>query len=455
MTITTVNPATGENIKSYEEMAVTEVNRIIDSAAVAARTWRALDFAERANCMYQMAELLLNRKEEYAKLIAMEMGKPLAQGLSEIEKCALVCKHFADHAEDYLASRNIKTEMQHSYVTYQPLGVIFAIMPWNFPFWQVFRFAAPTLMAGNGAILKHAPISTGAALAIETLFQEAGFTDNLFRTLVIADKQAVDVINHRHIAAVTLTGSQRAGKAVGAEAAAVLKKSVLELGGSDPYVILHDADLEQAAEICIASRMNNSGQVCIAAKRIIVVKPVQEKMLDLLAEKIKKYKMGNPLDKDVNFGPLARKDIRDQVHEQVQQSVQKGAELIVGGIIPPGQGFYYPPTLLNNVKKNMPAYDEEIFGPVAAVINVENEDEAIAVANDNQYGLGAAIFTQDIKRGAAIANTRIQAGTCAINTMVASDPRLPFGGIKGSGYGRELSAEGIRSFVNVKTINIK
>lgn len=455
MTIETVNPATGKMITAYTEMSEREVSKIIELTYNAYLKWREFDFSKRSICMKKLSDLLHQRKSKYAKLMAEEMGKPLSQGEAEIDKCATVCKHYEENAADYLKPRIIKTEMRKSYVAYQPIGIIFAIMPWNFPFWQVFRFAVPNIMAGNGALLKHAPISTGTALVIEELFLEAGFIQNLFRTLIISDDDASKVIANASVAAVTLTGSQRAGKIVGAEAAKALKKSVLELGGCDPYIILEDADLEKAAEACVASRMNNSGQVCIAAKRLIVVESVQKNLLNLLQEKIQKYKMGNPLEKDINFGPLARKDIRDKVHEQVQKSIQKGAELIIGGIIPSQDGFYYPPTILNKVKKNMPAYDEEIFGPVIAIITVKDEEEAIAVANDSDYGLGAAIFTKDIKRGEQIALEKIQVGTCAINTFVASDPRLPFGGIKGSGYGRELSAEGIRTFVNVKTINIK
>jgi len=377
------------------------------------------------------------------------------QGEAEIEKCAMVCEHYAKYSVTYLQSRMIQTEMIKSYVTYQPLGVILAIMPWNFPFWQVFRFSAPNIMAGNAALLKHAPISTGTALMIEKLFVEAGFVKNLFRSLIISDHNTSKVIANSKVIAVTLTGSPRAGRIVGAEAAKELKKSVLELGGNDAYIILDDADLDKAADACIVSRMNNAGQVCIAAKRLIVVKPVHKTFLELIQKKLFSYKMGNPLSRDTTLGPLSRMDIRDKVHEQVTKSIEKGAELIIGGTIPPGKGFYYPPTILNNVNREMPAYHEEIFGPVFSIINADNEEEAIAIANDSMYGLAAAIFTRDIKKGEKIAVEKIQAGTCAINTFVSSDPRLPFGGIKGSGYGRELSAEGIQSFVNIKTITIK
>ncbi len=455
MTIETINPATGKIIKIYDEMSDAEVNKIIDSTQSAFQTWREYDFSSRAIAMSQIAKNLRHRKDEYALLIAEEMGKPLKQGLAEIEKCALVCDHYAEKAAEYLNSRIIPTQMQKSYVTYQPLGIIFAIMPWNFPFWQVFRFAAPTLMAGNAAILKHAPISTGTALAIESLFQESGFIKNLFRVVILSNDRASTVIHHPKIAAVTLTGSTKAGSAVGAEAAKSLKKCVLELGGCDPYLIFEDADLELASNECLTSRMLNSGQSCIAAKRLIVIESIQNQFIDLLKSKIKKYTLGDPLDSNILCGPLARKDLRDKLHEQVQRSIHKGAQLITGGEIPPLEGFYYPPTILINIKKGMPAYDEELFGPVISIISAKNEEEAIKIANDTNYGLGSGIFTQDIQKAEKIAAEKIQAGSCSINTFVSSDPRLPFGGIKNSGYGRELSAEGIRSFVNVKTINVK
>jgi succinate-semialdehyde dehydrogenase/glutarate-semialdehyde dehydrogenase len=328
-------------------------------------------------------------------------------------------------------------------------------MPWNFPFWQVFRFAVPTLMAGNAALLKHAPISTGTALEIEKIFSESGCIPHLFRTVIVSNEGASNVISHPKIAAVTLTGSPQAGKSVAEAAGRDLKKVVLELGGSDPYIILEDADLELAASECVTARMLNSGQSCISAKRLIVMESIYEKFLGLVTEKIKKYNIGNPLDENVQCGPLARKDLRDKVHQQVQKSIQQGAKLITGGVLPPQAGYFYPPTILTQIKKGMPAYDEEIFGPVVAIITAEDEARAIAIANDTCYGLGAGIFSKNIARAEKIAAEKIQAGSCAINTFVVSDPRLPFGGIKNSGYGRELSAEGIRSFVNVKTINIK
>ena len=345
--------------------------------------------------------------------------------------------------------------MKKSMVVYRPLGIIFAIMPWNFPFWQVFRFAAPNLMAGNAGLLSHAPISTGTGQAIEKLLKDAGFPENLFRSLIISNDVAAFTIKHPKVVAVTLTGSEKAGSIVGAEAAGALKKVVLELGGSDPYIILEDADLELAAEECITSRMSNTGQVCIAPKRLIVVNAVRDEFEKLVIKKLDRYQMGDPMDEKTNFGPMARKDLRDEVHRQVQDCVKKGATLITGGEIPDKKGFYYPPTALKDVKKGMPAVDDEIFGPVAVFIDAKDEDDAIRIANDSRFGLAGGVFTKDIKRGLDIATNKIHTGTCYVNGFSGSDPRLPFGGIKFSSYGRELANEGIRAFVNVKTICVK
>jgi succinate-semialdehyde dehydrogenase/glutarate-semialdehyde dehydrogenase len=387
--------------------------------------------------------------------MAIEMGKPLKSGIAEIEKCAWVCEYYADHAHKYLHSHLIKTEMQKSLVVYQPMGILFAIMPWNFPFWQALRFAAPNLMAGNAALLKHAPITTGCGLEIETLFLDAGFPENLFSTLVIDTDLASHVIHHLKVVGVSLTGSIQAGKTVGAQAAKALKKHVLELGGNDPYLILKDADLTLAAEAVVTSRMNNSGQVCIAAKRIIVDNSIKEAFIEKVMQTLQPYQIGDPLDENTNMGPLARQDLRDQVHHQVQETIARGAECILGGVVPGHPGFYYPPTILINVPADSPAYQEEIFGPVLSFINAENDEDAIKIANDSNYGLAGAVFTRNIEKGEQIATTRIQVGSCAVNTFVSSDPRLPFGGIKNSGYGRELGEEGIREFVNIKTVSVK
>lgn len=454
MTIETINPATGELIKKYQEFSQADVNKIIDSVHTAYLQWKEVPLKIRTEKMHKAAAILNQNVEKYAKIISDEMGKPIAAARNEIKKCAWVCEHYADNAADYLKPRQVKTEMSKSYVTYQPLGIVFAIMPWNFPFWQVFRFAAPTLMAGNAALLKHAPISTGAGLAIEEVFRLAGFPENLFRTLILDNDGAAKVIQNKKVIAVTLTGSAGAGSVVGAEAAKSLKKVVLELGGSDPYIILADADLEKAAEACVTSRMSNSGQVCISAKRIILVDAIKDKFKQLVLEKIKRYEMGNPAEENCNFGPMAREDLRDELHVQVQATVKAGAKVLLGAEIPKRKGFYYPPTVLDNIQPGMVAYEQELFGPVICFINVANEAEALKVANDTSYGLAGAVFTQDIAKGEKIAAEIIQAGACAVNGFVASDPRLPFGGIKESGYGRELSAEGIRAFMNTKTVMV-
>lgn len=455
MAIQTTNPSTEEVLQTYEEMSEKVVGDSIERTHEAYLAWRETPFSERAKAMHRAAELLKSNKEEYATLIANEMGKPISAGRAEIEKCALVCEYYANNAEKLLAPREIKTEMKKSLVVYRPIGIIFAIMPWNFPFWQVFRFAAPNLMAGNAGILSHAPISTGTGLAIEKLLLDAGFPENLFRSLVVNNDVAGFIIRHPKVAAVTLTGSEKAGAIVGAEAAGALKKVVLELGGSDPYVILEDADLELAAEACVTARMNNTGQVCISPKRLLAVDAIRDEFEKLVLSKLDRFKMGDPLDENTNFGPMARKDLRDEVHGQVQECVKQGATLVMGGEIPDRKGFYYPPTVLKDVKKGMPAVDDEIFGPVITFIDTKDEADAIRIANDSRFGLAGAVFTKNIERGLDIATNKIRTGTCYVNGSVASDPRLPFGGIKSSGYGRELSVEGIHEFVNTKTICVK
>lgn len=455
MGIQTVNPTTGKVIKTYDEMSEKVVNEIIEKTHKAYLASRETTFSERKKAMLNAANLLRKNQDKYANIITQEMGKPTTAAHAEIEKCAKVCEYYAEHAEKMLAPRDIEADMKKSQIVYRPLGIIFAIMPWNFPFWQVFRFAAPNLMAGNGALLSHAPISTGTGLEIEALLEEAGFPKDLFRTVIVSNDVAAYIIKHPHVAAVTLTGSEGAGSIVGAEAASSLKKIVLELGGSDPYLILEDADLELAAEECILSRMNNTGQVCISAKRLIVVDSVYDQFEKLILDKIKRYKMGDPSKAETNFGPMARKDLRDEVHKQVQACLKEGATLLMGGEIPDNEGFYYPPTVLSNVKKGVTAYSEEIFGPVISLIRVKNEDEGIKIANDSRFGLAGAVFTKNIERGLDIATNKIHTGTCYVNGYVASDPRLPFGGIKSSGYGRELSNEGIHEFVNTKTICVK
>ncbi|WP_445665751.1 NAD-dependent succinate-semialdehyde dehydrogenase [Fodinibius sp. AD559] len=448
----TINPATGELIEKYDQMSDDALDVITRDAATAQEKWRRNSFYERSLLLQRAAELLEEHKEKYAKLMAREMGKPLAQGESEVEKCAWVCNYYAENTEDFLEEEVIRSDASKSYVTFNPLGTVLAIMPWNFPFWQLFRFAAPALMAGNAVILKHAPNVTGCALAIENLMHEAGIADNLFRTVIADVDQTQNLILHPDIAAVTLTGSTRAGKSVASTAGSVLKKTVLELGGSDPYLILEDADVEKAAETCVTSRLINSGQSCIAAKRLIVVEDIYDEFLEAVFHHMNEKKIGDPFNSATDVGPMAREDLRDDLHDQVQKSVAKGAECILGGSIPDQDGFYYPPTILTDISKGMPAYEEELFGPVASVIKVKDTREAIKVANDSDYGLGAAVFSEDLQHAEEIAAYELEAGCCFVNDFVKSDPRLPFGGIKESGYGRELSHFGIKEFVNTKTV---
>jgi succinate-semialdehyde dehydrogenase / glutarate-semialdehyde dehydrogenase len=451
----TVNPATGEILNDYPVMSIDGALRVVEAVHAAFALWRLTPVRERCDLVAKLGELLLTRKQQLAVLIANEMGKPIKQGIAEIEKCAKLCSHYAEAAESYLTGREIASSASKSFVMHEPLGVVLGIMPWNYPFWQVFRFAIPALIAGNGALLKHAAISTGAALDIETLFEDAGFPESIFRTLIITNEEAESVIAHPHVAAVTFTGSVAAGRIIAAQAGKFLKKTVLELGGSDPYVILADADLEMAAEACVNSRLLNAGQSCIAAKRLIVVESVQPALVKLIQEKIKVFKPGAPLDEATTLGPLAREDIRDSVHQQVLKTVEAGATLLTGGYIPKSHGFYYPPTILTDVPRHSPAAEQEIFGPVIAIMTAKDEEEAIALANQTSFGLGAAVFTKDLARGELIAAKQLHAGICVVNMFVASDPRLPFGGIKHSGYGRELSMEGILSFVNTKTVMIR
>ncbi|MEJ2658753.1 MAG: NAD-dependent succinate-semialdehyde dehydrogenase [Desulfobacterales bacterium] len=455
MTLTATNPANGETIKIYEETPVAEMMKRVESAHQAFTAWKETAISRRAELMKGASRILIENKEEYATIMSMEMGKPVRQGRAEIEKCAWVCEYYADNAVKMLQPEKVETDASNSFISFQPLGVILAIMPWNYPFWQVFRFAAPGLMAGNAAVLKHASNVPGCSLAIEGVFKKAGFPENLFQNLLISAKKIKHVMKHPLIRAVTLTGSNFAGQEVAASAGKLLKKSVLELGGSDPYIILEDADVEAAAKTCVESRLLNSGQSCISAKRFVVVEAVRRQFENIFVEHMRAKKMGNPLEEDVDIGPQARFDLRDNLHRQVTQSIEKCGKFLLGGEIPKGKGAFYPATVLSNVRKDMPACDEEVFGPVGAIIIVKDEREAIQVANDSSFGLGAAVFTGDIKRGERIATYELEAGCCFVNAFVKSDPRLPFGGIKSSGYGRELSHYGIKEFVNIKTVYIQ
>ncbi len=448
-----INPATGRLIRKYDEISDAEIDRILQRADAAGKDWMGLDFETRAQRMKNAARILNDRAEFYSRLMADEMGKPLSQGKAEAEKCAWVCDYFAGHARPFLEDEIIKTDAAKSYVHYAPIGVVYAVMPWNYPFWQVFRFAAPTLMAGNAAVLKHAENVTGCALEIEKIFADAGFPEGLFRTLLITREKSKQVIEHPAVKAVTLTGSTGAGRAVAAQAGAVLKKTVLELGGSDPYVILQDADLGKTVEICVNSRLLNSGQSCIAAKRFIAVDEIYDEFTRRMVELLGSKTMGDP-GQNPDLGPQARADLRDNLHRQVKKSTEKGARLLLGGEMPEEDGFYYPPTVLADVVPGMPAYEEEVFGPVAAVIRARDAKDAIRIANDTAYGLGGAVFTQNPETGEDAARNHIHAGSVFVNSFVKSDPRLPFGGIGISGYGRELAAVGIREFTNIKTVYI-
>lgn len=451
-TITTTNPATDEKLATYDVFDAERVDEAVVTAHDLHRSWRRESFATRASVLHAIADKLDAQVVPLAELMADEMGKPVAAGRSEVEKCAWACRHYADNAERYLADSTISTDNTKSYTHHEPLGVVLAVMPWNFPLWQVIRFAAPALMAGNAGVLKHASSTTGTAIALDDLFVEAGLPDGLFRTLVIPSSRVNDVIEHRLVRAVTLTGSGPAGAAVAGKAGEMLKKSVLELGGSDPYIVLADADLELAADTCANSRMINGGQSCIAAKRFVVHTDVHDEFVDRLTNNIDSKVMGDPREEGTDYGPQARSDLRDELHQQVVESIDQGARLVTGGKVPEQPGAWYPGTVVADVTPGMPAYDDEMFGPVAAVIRASDEADAVRIANDTPFGLGAAVFTRDLDRGERIAAHELEAGSCFVNAMVASDPRLPFGGIKQSGFGRELADLGIKEFVNTKTV---
>ncbi len=450
-----INPFIGQIIGEYPEYSSTEVEEIIFKVDRAFQLWKLTGFEERAVCMKNLQAKLLENKDELALLMVSEMGKVKREAIGEIEKCALVCSYYAENAESFLKNESIRTEALESYISYQPIGTVLAVMPWNFPFWQVFRFLAPALMAGNTGVLKHASNVSGCALAIEHLVRKAGFPENVFRTLLIGSKAVKSVIENPLIKAVSLTGSTPAGQSVASVAGSVLKKSVLELGGSDPYLILEDADIETASRLCVTSRLLNAGQSCIGAKRFIIIDKVYDQFKAEFVRLMSQAVYGDPLDPNTTFGPLARTDLRNELHQQVVKSVELGATVLLGGFIPEGKAPFYPATVLENVVPGMPAYHEELFGPVAVLFRVNSEEEAIRIANDTVYGLGAGIFTADVVKGKILAEKGLQAGCVFVNDFVKSNPRLPFGGMKESGYGRELSAIGIREFVNTKTVVVK
>ena len=448
-----INPATNELIKEYEEHTPDEAGQIIELVWKDFLDWRTTSFENRKRIMNEAAAVLRKQKEEFARTMTSEMGKVISESRAEIEKCVWVCEYYAENAEKFLADEIIETDASRSFVAFEPLGIVLAVMPWNFPFWQVFRFAAPALMAGNAGLLKHASNVPGSALAIESIFQNAGFPRNIFRTLLIPAGHVEDVIKNEHVKAVTLTGSEPAGMNVASTAGRELKKTVLELGGSDPYIVLGDADLPACVKTSVKARTINAGQSCIAAKRFIVLKSVVKAFEEQHAAIMKSLKMGDPLSDDTQVGALARMDLLEELDSQVQKSIRMGARLLCGGRKAVGPGAFYLPTVLTDVKKWMPVYDEETFGPVSAIIPVNDAEEAIAVANDSRFGLGGSVWSRDIKKAEAVAR-RIESGAVFINGMTKSDPRLPFGGVKKSGYGRELSHYGIKEFVNIKTIYV-
>ncbi|MDP4172406.1 MAG: NAD-dependent succinate-semialdehyde dehydrogenase [Bacteroidota bacterium] len=451
MPIKSINPATGEVIKVLDELTEDQVYQEIDKAYSTFQSWKKTSYKERRAHLKKASTILKDEKYNYAKILTLEMGKPIRQAVSEVEKCAWVCEYYADNIEKILKKEVIQTDASESYVEFDPLGVVLAIMPWNFPYWQVFRFAAPALVAGNVGLLKHSSNVPMSALAIEEIFMKAGFPSGTFKTLLVGSSRMEDIINHPKVSAVTLTGSEGAGKKVASAAGKNLKKTVLELGGSDPFIVLADADIEAASNMAVKSRIINNGQSCIAAKRFIVVKEIAKQFEERFVEIVNDLKIGDPMDERNDLGPIAREDLLLTIDEQVKQSVKMGAKLLSGGKRLEVHGYYYPATVLSDVKKGMPVYEQETFGPIAAIIVAEDQDDAIRIANDSPYGLGASLWTRNLSNAKELAS-RIESGSVFINGMVKSDPRLPFGGIKISGYGRELSHYGIKEFINIKTV---
>jgi len=449
-----VNPTTLEIIESFRSYNWQEVERYIQVAGARYREWRELQYSERALFLHRAAAILRRREKNCAEVMSLEMGKPISQSYAEVEKCAWVCEYYADHAESILAEEQVSSDASKSCIRFDPIGVILAVMPWNFPFWQVFRFAAPALMAGNVCLLKHASNVPQCALLIEDIFRQAVFPEGCFTTLLIGSDLVENIIAHENVAAVTLTGSELAGSKVAECAGKHLKKSVLELGGSDPFIVLSDADVEAAAKVAATARLINTGQSCIAAKRFIVVKEIAQQFLAVFSDEMKSKRIGDPMAQDTEIGPIAREDLLLEVQQQISRSVELGARVTLGGKRLKRQGVFFEATILTDVRKGMPAYGDELFGPVASVIVVENEEEAIATANDSAFGLGASLWTRDLVKAEMLAR-HIESGSVFINGMVKSDPRLPFGGVKRSGYGRELSHYGIKEFVNIKTVWIK
>jgi len=449
-----INPSTGKVFQEHQIHSNEQVHQIINNAEIQFGQWKNIDIVEKAELFFKLANLLRIRKEELAKMATKEMGKPIKQSRSEVEKCANTIDYYANNARSFLANLNIPIDGRKAFVSYQPLGVVLAIMPWNFPYWQVFRAFVAIVISGNVLLLKHASNVIGCAKLIEEIILEAGFPIGVFQNVIIPSSSVKKVIEHPSIQAISFTGSTKAGREVASIAAYHLKKQVLELGGSDAYVILEDADIVFAVNICLESRMINSGQSCVAAKRFIAVESIKEKFEKELVNQISTLNFGDPFEDSNAVGPMARADLRDELHAQVNRSIEFGATLLHGGFIPEIYGNFYPPTILTNVKKGMPAYDEELFGPVAVIIAAKDEKEAIAIANDSVYGLGAVVFTKDKIKAEQIAANQLNAGNCFANAAVHSHPQLPFGGIKQSGYGRELGIWGVHEFVNIKTVSI-
>ncbi len=456
MLLKSINPANGEISREFPESQWEDIENIIRDVYEAQKSWKLTAIEERVKCLKHLSNVLEIKKEAFAFTITHEMGKPIVESREEIDKCIALCEYYVETSPSFLETKYIPTEAQKSYVSFKPLGVILGVMPWNFPFWQVFRFVIPAIMAGNTVVLKHASNVPACSIAIEDLFLESEFPGDVFRTVLVSNRKVERMIANRKIAAVSLTGSTAAGRAVAEVAGKYLKKCVLELGGSDPYVILKDANIEEAVKACITGRLINTGQSCIGAKRFIVVEDVYDQFEKLMVEKMMNIKYGDPFNEENQIGPIARGNIREDLLRQINKSVTRGAEILCGGEFDDErEGYFFPATVLSNVQPGMPAYDQELFGPVAALIKVKDEKEAIEVANDTTYGLGAAIFTSDIQKAQALAENEMEVGCCFVNDYVKSDPRLPFGGVKESGYGRELSGMGMYEFVNAKTIYVK
>lgn len=454
MGIATINPATGETIQSFEPINANEINRKIALADTTYQSYRKTSMKQRSQWLNKAADILERNQVEYGQLMTLEMGKPIKSAIAEVRKCALVCRYYAENAPEFLKDVPATTDATASYVRYLPLGIILAVMPWNFPFWQVFRFAAPALMAGNVGVLKHASNVPQCALAIENIIKEAGFREGAFQTLLIGASQVEQVIKDHRVKAATLTGSEPAGASLASLAGNEIKKTVLELGGSDPFIVLESANIEEAVNTAVTARMLNNGQSCIAAKRFILMESIAEQFETQLLEKFKALKVGDPTDENTDIGPLATRSILEEIDQQVQASINKGAKVILGGKALESQGNYYPPTILTDIKPDCPAYLEEFFGPVASIYRVKSLDEAIELANVTSFGLGASGWTSNTEEAEQLIN-EVEAGCIFINGMVKSDPRFPFGGIKRSGYGRELGIQGIHEFVNIKTVWIK